>query len=93
MLIKLDIIGKPLVLLSGITAKYLTETAVKISEFHHALLPIDSIFTRISIAAALIVFAVVLLLGYKTNGCKANCHYTFLYDIFIRSRSFNGAKQ
>ena len=38
MLIKLDIIGKPLVLLSGITAKYLTETAVKISEFHHALL-------------------------------------------------------
>lgn len=55
MLIKLDIIGKPLVLLSGITAKYLTKTAVKISEFHHALLPIDSIFTRISIAAALIV--------------------------------------
>ena len=67
MLIKLDIIGKPLVLLSGITAKYLTETAVKISEFHHALLPIDSIFTRISIAAALIVFAVVLLFGYKNK--------------------------
>ncbi len=67
MLIKLDIIGKPFVLLSGITAKYLTETAVKISEFHHALLPIDSIFTRISIAAALIVFAVVLLFGYKNK--------------------------
>lgn len=83
MLIKLDIIGKPLVLLSGITAKYLTETAVKISEFHHALLPIDSIFTRISIAAALIVFAVVLLLGYKNKTAVKRIAITLFCMIFL----------
>ena len=83
MLIKLDIIGKPLVLLSGITAKYLTETAVKISEFHHALLPIDSIFTRISIAAALIVFAVVLLLGYKNKTVVKRIAITLFCMIFL----------
>ena len=83
MLIKLDIIGKPLVLLSGITAKYLTETAVKISEFHHALLPIDSIFTRISIAAALIVFAVVLLLGYKNKVTVKRIAITLFCMIFL----------
>ena len=79
----LDIIGKPLVLLSGITAKYLTETAVKISEFHHALLPIDSIFTRISIAAALIVFAVVLLLGYKNKTVVKRIAITLFCMIFL----------
>lgn len=83
MLIKLDVIGKPLVLLSGITAKYLTETAVKISEFHHALLPIDSIFTRISIAAALIVFAVVLLLGYKNKTAVKRIAITLFCMIFL----------
>lgn len=83
MLIKLDVIGKPLVLLSGITAKYLTETAVKISGFHHALLPIDSNFTRIMIAAALIVFAIILLFGYKNKTAVKRITITLFCMIFL----------
>ena len=47
------------------------------------MLPIDSIFTRISIAAALIVFAVVLLLGYKNKTVVKRIAITLFCMIFL----------
>lgn len=63
----LDVIGKPLILVSGLASKYLINLSSHFADFHFSLIPINSNWSRIILAAALILLAVVLILNIKNK--------------------------
>lgn len=60
-----DILGKPLVLISALFSKYLIKITAYFAEFHYSLIPINSNWSRITLAVILILFAVILAVNFR----------------------------
>lgn len=77
-----DIIGKPLLLISGGLSKFLVKTTSFFADFHYSLIPVNSNWSRIILAASLCFFAVILFLKLKNK--KSVKYITFtLAAVFL----------
>lgn len=60
-------IGAPLLLFSGLISKLLLKTALFLSRFRYALMPVDSNYSKIILAVFVAVLAVFLILNVKNK--------------------------
>ncbi len=83
MLINLGFLGKPLMMIAGFLSKILLKTAMTLSGFRYALIPVNSAASRICFAVIIISVAVLLILKIKSKRAVKACAFTLVLAFVI----------
>ena len=82
-LINLGFLGKPLMMIAGFLSKILLKTALTLSGFRYALIPVNSAASRICFAVIIISVAVLLILKTKSKRAVKACTFTLVLAFLI----------